>query len=104
MSQETIDILNTDRANQLALSPSSELFQIVDGDTFSGVFDRAHFEENKDDGNNQQKILRPVIMVSDIPSGMVERQTQITRENGTDTYTLFFIGIDDEGIPLLWLF
>ncbi len=104
MSQTTIDIMNADRANQLALSPSSETFQIVGGDTFSGVFDRAHFEENKDDGNNQQKILKPVIMVSTIPSGLTERVTQITRENGTDTYTLFFIGKDDEGIPLLWLF
>ncbi len=104
MSLEAIDIMNTDRANQLALSPSSETFQIVGGDTFTGIFDRAHFEENKDDGNNEQKILSPVIMVSTVPAGLVERQTEITRENGTDTYKLFFIGKDDEGIPLLWLF
>ena len=40
MSIETIGIMNQDRDNQLELSPASEKFQIVDGSTFFGVFDR----------------------------------------------------------------
>lgn len=103
MSLETIDILRTHRDNQLKLSPSSEEFNIVDGLTFFGIFDRAHFEDNKDKGNVLQKKLTPVIQVSTIPSGMTERETRIERENG-DTFTLFFVGKNDEGIPLLWLF
>lgn len=103
MSQDTIDILNTHRDDQLELSPSSEEFQIVGGGSFFGIFDKAHWEENKDGGNVTQKRLRPVIMVSVVPSGLTERSTKIERENG-DTYTLFFIGKDDEGVPLLWLY
>jgi len=104
MSQDTIDILNTHRADQLSLSPSSETFQIVGGATFSGIFDRAHFETDKDRGNITQKKLMPMIMVAEIPAGLSERVTEITRENGTDTYTFSYAGIDDEGVAILWLF
>ena len=104
MSQETIDILNTNRDDQLSLSPSSELFQIVGGGTFSGIFDQVHLEDNKDGGNVERKILQPIIMVSTIPVGLVERSTEITRENGVDTFKLFFIGKDKEGVQVLWLF
>ena len=104
MSQETIDIMRQQRKDQVELNPSSELFQIVDGGTFRGVFDRAHLEDRKDKGNVTQKKLTPLIMVSEIPSGLIERTTQIERESVGKTYTLSFVSLDDEGIPILWLY
>lgn len=104
MSQDTLDILHTHRTAQVELSPFSETFQIVGGDTFRGWFDRAHLEDKEDKGHITQKKLTPLIGVAEVPAGLVERSSEITRENGTDTYTLRFIGKDDEGIPILWLF
>lgn len=104
MSQETIDILRQHRADQIELSPSSETFQIVGGSTFKGIFDRAHKEDNKDSGNVLQKKLTPLIMVSTIPAGLTERSSQITRETVGETFTFSYVGKDEEGIPILWLF
>jgi hypothetical protein len=103
MSKATLDILNQDRENQIRLCPASEEFTIVGGGTFWGIFDRAHWEENKDSGNVMQKKLRPTISVSTVPSGIVEKTTKIQREDGTE-FTLLFVGVDDEGVPLLWLY
>lgn len=103
MSQNTIDIMNTHRDNQLKLSPSSELFQIVDGVSFYGIFDRANFASDKDAGNVKQKYLRPMIQVSTVPETLIERESKITREDGLTTYTFFRAARDDEGVSLLWL-
>ncbi len=109
MSLEAIDIMNVNRDDQLSLSPSSEVFQIVGGDTFSGIFDRAHLEDNKDSGNILQKKLTPMIMVSEIPAGLdgLERTALIRRESwvsGDKEYTFNFAGLDEEGVPVIWLF
>ena len=104
MSQKTIDILRQHRTNQIELSPSSETFQIVGGSTFKGIFDRAHKEDDKDSGNVTQKKLTPMIMVSTIPAGLTPRTSEITRETVDKTFKLNFIGKDEEGIPILWLF
>lgn len=104
MSQATLDILDTHRAAQIETSPSSEEFQIVGGDSFQGIFDEAHQEDKNDDGNVLQKKLTPMIMVSTIPSGIVERQTKIIRETAGYEYTFNFAGKDDRGVPILWLF
>lgn len=103
MSLETIDLMREQRTAQIEESPASETFQIVGGSTFKGVFDRANFSDSKDKGNVKNQFLRPCIMVSVVPSGIEERTTKIQREEGSE-YTLFFIGKDDEGIPLLWLY
>ena len=103
MSLETLNILEEHRDNQVELSPFSELFQIVGGSTFYGIFDKSHIEDNKDSGNVTQKKLKPRIIVSTVPSGLTERSTEITRANGTETYTFGFVGKDDAGTPLLWL-
>jgi hypothetical protein len=107
MSVETIDIMNEHRKNQIELSPSSEEFQIVGGSTFRGIFDRAHVENNKDGGNILQKNLTPVIMVPVKPAGLSENVSKIRRENyqvGDKEFTFKFIGLDEEGIPLIWLY
>lgn len=104
MSQETIDIMRQHRTNQIELSPSSETFQIVGGSTFIGIFDRAHKEDNKDSGNVTQKKLTPMIMVSTIPAGLIEQSSEITRETPGETFVFNYVGKDDEGIPILWLY
>lgn len=104
MSQETIDILRQHRADQIELNPSSELFQIDGGVSFYGVFDNSHIEEGKDAGNITQKKLLARIMVAVVPSGLVERTSKIIREDGTTTFTFKFVGKDEEGIPILWLY
>lgn len=103
MSQDTLDILNQHRANQLSLSPSSEEFTIQGGSTFFGIFDNAHYEEPKDRGNVTGKKRMPVIMVDVVPSGLTPDSSVIIRENG-DEFTFQFAGRDKEGVPLLWLY
>jgi len=107
MSVETIDIMNEHRKNQIEQSPSSETFQIVGGSTFKGIFDRSHFEENKDSGNVTQKKPFPIIMVNIRPADLTEKSSKIRRENfqiGDKEYIFNYIGTDDEGIPILWLY
>ncbi len=104
MSQDTIDIMRVHRDNQLKLSPSSELFQIVDGVSFYGIFDRATFSDNKDSGNVKQNYLRPFIQISTIPAGLEERTSIITRADGVTQYKFFRAARDDEGVSGLWLF
>jgi len=106
MSINTVDIMRQHRKSQIEISPSSETFQIVGGSTFKGIFDRAHFQDSKDSGNVTQKKLNPLIMVSEKPAGLTERSTKIRRDGwvtGDHEYTFFKIGLDDEGIPILWL-
>ena len=103
MSQETIDLLREDRKNHVELNPSSETFQVIGGSSFLGVFDRNVIKANKDQGNVKQQRLRAVIMVASIPSGLVQGQSIIKRENGEE-YTFFKPILDDEGIGLLWLY
>ena len=78
------------------------------GGTFKGIFDNFHFEnKDKDDGNIIQKNLKPGIMVAVVPSGITERLSKIRREGwetGDREYTFRMAGLDDEGIPILWLF
>ncbi len=104
MSEATLDIMRDHRTNQIELSPSSETFQIVGGSTFKGIFERSHLENNKDSGNVMQKKLTSRILVSTIPAGLTERVTKITREDPGKEFTFNFAGLDDEGIPILWLF
>ncbi len=99
-----INIMRDQRKAQVELSPSSEDFQIVGGVIFRGIFDRSHEEDNKDDGNIQQKKLVPRIMVSVVPSGIVPRITKVIRSVDNTTYTVRFVSIDDEGIPVIWLY
>jgi len=106
MSFDTVNIMRDHRKNQIETSPFSETFQIVGGSTFKGIFDKAHFQDNKDSGNVTQKKLNPLIMVSEKPVGLTERSTKIRREGwtiGDYEYTFFKIGTDEEGIPILWL-
>jgi hypothetical protein len=104
MSTDALDVLRQHRDATIQLSPFSELFQIVGGVSFYGVFDEAHVEENKDAGQVTQKKRKPLIMVSEVPSGLVERTSKITREGETREYTFHYVGKDAEGLPILWLF
>lgn len=103
MSQDTIDLYREQRKKQVEDGPFSETFQIVGGDTFKGVFDKSHIEENKDAGNVLQKKLYPRILCNIEPSGLDPRVTKIQREDSTE-FTYNFTGLDKEGIVLLWLF
>ena len=103
MSLETIDMLNEDRKNQVEESPSSEEFSVVDSiETFKGIFDRALFQSKTDEGNVRGNYMRPLIMVSTIPSFLVEEDSVIVRENG-ESYTFKYADKDEEGVPVLWL-
>jgi len=103
MSKATIDIMNQHREDQIKFNPSSELFQIIGGGSFYGIFDKSHQELQKDSGNNQIKTLRGSILVSEVPFGLIGRETKIVREDSTE-YTFFYEGLDDNGVPILWLF
>jgi hypothetical protein len=95
--------MNQHKSDQLELSPSSEEFNIVDGGTFFGVFDESHIEnKSNNQSNTTQKKLSPRIMVATRPDGIEEQTTIIERANGTP-YTFKFFGIDEEGIPMIWL-
>lgn len=107
MSIEALDLMRDQRKLQIEQSPFSEEFQIVGGGSFRGIFDKSHEETNKDGGNIRQKNLSPAIMISDIPSGLIERASKIQREGwttGDKIYTFRAYGKDEEGIPILWLF
>lgn len=104
MSQTTLGILNQHRAAQIQNSPSSELFTIQGGSTFYGIFDNAHFENEKDRGNFQGKKRMPMIMVAEEPDGLTPGVSIIVREDGVTTYTFQQTGSDQEGVPILWLF
>lgn len=103
MSVEALEIMRQQRRDQIELNPGSETFTVSDAADFIGIFDRMHMEEDSDGGNVQQKLLNPVVMVSEIPAGITERVSVITREEG-DSYTFLFAGKDEEGVPILWLF
>jgi hypothetical protein len=107
MSQTTLDITRRHRKAQTENSPFSEEFQIVGGGTFKGIFDRSHIEDEKDRGNVTQKQTNPMIQVAERPDGLTERTSKIRREgwtSGDKEYTFFFYGIDDEGVPVVWLY
>lgn len=104
MSVEALDLYRQQRDYQVEDGQFSEEFQIVGGDTFRGVWDLAHMQDNKDRGNVMQKKLNPRIMISTIPAGLEERTTQITRVSTLETFTYFFVDKTDEGIPILWLY
>ena len=104
MSAETLDIYNDHRKEEIENGPFSETFTTASpSGSFSGIFDRSHIEDNKDSGNVQQKKLYPRIMVSEVPEGIEPQTTTITREKTSDTFTFWFVGKDDEGVPYLWL-
>ena len=105
MSQDTLNILNQQRAYQIELSPFSEEFTINDGpDSFCGIFDNFHIENNNDDGNVSQKRTYPAIMVAELPAALTnqERIATVKRENG-DSFIFQFFGKDKEGVPIIWL-
>jgi len=106
MSQEALDIYRTHRAAQVGTGVFSEEFRIITGQTytaFRGVFDKSHMEDNKDGGNVMQKKLYPRIIVSEVPAGLVPRTSEIVRAYDGASYIFQFSGLDDEGIPVLWL-
>lgn len=105
MSQETLDILRDNLNDQIELSPFSEVITIDNGpDTFHGIFDNFHIENNKDNGNVSQKRSKPGLMVSSLFPSLVNREriAKLKRENG-DVYTFQFYGKDEEGVPIIWL-
>jgi hypothetical protein len=108
MSQAALDIMKKHRRAQIEKSPSSEFFYLNDiPHSFRGIFDKYHMEDSRDSGNANQKKLMTGIMVAEPPSGLVERQSRMKRESwapGDKEYTLQFIGQDEEGVPILWLF
>lgn len=101
MSSTTVDIMNSHRASQIQLSPSSEEFQIVGGSTFYGIFDNSHIEDKNDSGNVQQKKRSLRIMVDTITSEMVSGASVLLPD--ATTKTISFNGKDENGVPILWL-
>lgn len=103
MSQETLDLLHQQRSDMIELSPFSELFSVVSpAETFSGIFERAIYQGKEDDGNVRNNFMRPLIIVSEVPSFLSEGESVVKRENGEE-YTFSFSDHDDEGVPILWL-
>ena len=101
MSTETVDIMNIHRGNQIKLSPSSEVFQIVGGSPFNGIFDNSHIENKNDSGNVKQKKRFPRIMVDTITAEMIQG-AEVTFPDSS-TKVIAFHGRDENGVPLLWL-
>lgn len=107
MSITAIEIKRAQRARQIEYGPDSEEFTVVGGGTFRGIFDRSYIYDNKDSGNVQQKKNNPLIMVATIPEELIERTSKIRREEwqiGDKEFTFNGYAIDDEGVPILWLY
>jgi len=104
MSVETLDLLNEDRKNTIELSPFSELFNILGGGTFYGIFDKSHVEDNKDSANVYQKNIKARIMVASLPDGLTGSVTKITRETPDTEYVFSSYGLDEEGLGIVWLY
>lgn len=107
MSITAIEIKRAHRLRQIEEGPDSEEFSIVGGGTFRGIFDRSYIYDNKDSGNVKQKTNNPLIMVSGRPDGLTEQVSVIRREEwatGGKEYRFLSYAIDDEGVPVLWLY
>lgn len=82
----------------------SESFRLPDEREFRGIFDKTHLVENRDEGHVSQKKLMSRILVWEIPDSLTERETSIVRLKTGNVYTYLFGDIDDQGVPVLWLF
>jgi hypothetical protein len=99
-----LDVYDDQRTEQIENGPFSEEFILDPSGTATpirGIYDESYLTENQDQGNVRQQIRKPVILVSEVPSGIVPKTTQIT-VRGTDR-KIQKVDRDPNGIPRLWL-
>jgi len=94
-AQRTEQIENGPFSEEFVLDPSGS------ATTIRGIYDEPYVIENRDQGQVRQQKTKPVILVSEVPSGITPRTTKIT-VRGTDM-TIYKIDRDPNGIPRLWL-
>lgn len=106
MSLEALEIIRNQRLYEVENSPFAQEFTIVGApvgqDTFKGTFDHSYIEDGDEDkGHIRQRGRVPRISVASIPAGIV-KGVEITFESKS-----FHVkgnpGLDDEGVPVIWL-
>lgn len=88
----------------LEQSPFSESFQIVGGVLFNGVFDESTEERSADNSGVTSKVINSRVIVPTLPTGLVNRVTNVVRLLTGITYKVTACAVDTEGIPVIWLY
>lgn len=99
-----LDIYDGHRDEQIENGSFSESFFIDPSGAnteIKGIFDEPYTTGNKDQGQVQQQMLKPRILISTIPSGIIPRTTEILVRS--ETMKIQKVDRDPNGIPRLWL-
>jgi hypothetical protein len=99
-----LDVYDDQRTEQIENGPFSEEFILDPSGTATpirGIYDDSYITDERDQGNVRQQKRKPLILISEIPSGIVPKTTLIT-VRGVDR-KIQKIDRDENGIPRLWL-
>ena len=103
MSTAALDAYELQKKNILEQGNFSEQFQIIGGNSFYGIFDQSHREDNEDQGHVAQKKLEMRILCNTVPVGLVERTSRIERLRTHDVYVFNLALPEKEGVTVLCL-
>jgi hypothetical protein len=99
-----LDIFADHRKEQIENGPFSESFIITtsgDTQTVKGIYDESYVTQEQDSGKVRQQMRKPVILIAEIPTGIIPRTSKID-VRGLE-YTVQKIDRDSEGVPRIWL-
>ena len=71
--------------------------------TIKGIFDESYITDERDQGNVRQQKLKPRVLVYEIPSGVVYKESKLYIPRLDKTYTILKADKDDQGVIRLWL-